>query len=234
MTHDFDRVTLAEVSRHYGRRRAVARVSLALSRGEVVGVLGPNGAGKSTLIGMLATLVTPSSGTIRYGELTAAESGIAVRHRIGLLAHELHLYPELTAHQNLQFFARLYGVHETAAIDAALERAELADRAVDPVSAFSRGMRQKLALERALIHRPRLVLLDEPFTGLDDRAVLAVSARLRRLAADGAIVVVTTHDLDIAEDLVTRVVVVRGGQLVADEGAAPGLRARYRSLVGAV
>ena len=149
--------------------------------------------------------------------------------RIGLLAHELHLYPELSARQNLEFFAQLYGLSDRAAVDAALERAGLTARAADPVSEFSRGMRQRLALERALLHAPRLVLLDEPFTGLDDSAVSLVSERLRRLAADGAIVVLATHDLDLAEGLVSRVALVRDGRLVADEPAAPGLRARYRS-----
>ncbi len=101
MNPDFDRVELADVSRHFGRRRAVARVSLAAARGDILGLLGPNGAGKSTLIAMLATLVTPTSGTIRYGGDPIRGDGRAVRARIGLLAHELHLYPELTARQNL-------------------------------------------------------------------------------------------------------------------------------------
>src|SRR5476649_155123 len=98
---------------------------------------------------------------------------------------------------------------------------------------FSRGMRQRLALERALLHGPRLVLFDEPFTGLDDGAVSLVSDRLRALAAGGAIVVLATHDLDLADGLVTRVALIRGGRLLSDEPASPGLRARYRSLVGA-
>jgi ABC-type multidrug transport system ATPase subunit len=98
---------------------------------------------------------------------------------------------------------------------------------------FSRGMRQRLALERALLHQPRLVLLDEPFTGLDDGAVKDVADRIRRLAAGGAIVVVATHDLDLADGLISRVAIVREGRLVADEPASAGLRERYRSLVGA-
>jgi len=229
---DFDGVEAAEASRHFGRRRAVTRVSFAVGRGEVLGLLGPNGAGKSTLIGMLATLVAPTSGTIRYGGRTAAEAGAGIRARIGLLAHELHLYPELSAHQNLEFFAQLYGVRAADVVGAALESAGLADRAHDAVSGFSRGMRQKLALERALLHRPGLVLLDEPFTGLDDQAVSAVSDRLRRLAADGVMVILATHDLDLADGLITRAVIVRDGKLVADEPAGRGLRERYRTLVG--
>ena len=229
---DFDRVDLVDVSRHFGRRRAVTRVTLTVRRGDILGLLGPNGAGKSTLIGMLATLVSPTSGRIVYGGQPALHGSPEIRRGIGLLAHELHLYPELSARQNLDFFARLYGLDPRAVVPAALEAAALTDRADDEVSAFSRGMRQRLALERALLHRPRLVLLDEPFTGLDDQAVATVSDRLRYLAAEGTIVVLATHDLDLADGLVTRAAVMHSGRLVSDEPAVTGLRARYRALVG--
>lgn len=233
MTPDFDRVELSELSRRFGRRRAVWKVTLAAHARDILGLLGPNGAGKSTLIGMLATLVAPSSGTIRFGAADGSRSSAAIRARIGLLAHELHLYPELTARQNLAFFARLYGLDAAQVVPGALDAAGLTDRADDDVSSFSRGMRQRLALERALLHNPRLLLLDEPFTGLDDRAVTLVSKRLRELAANGAIVIVATHDLDLADGLVTRVALIRDGKLVADEPAAPGLRSRYRTLLAA-
>jgi len=228
----FDDVRLVDVSRHFGRRRAVSHVSLDARSGDLIGLLGPNGAGKSTLIGMLATLVAPTSGTVTYGGQAARALGAGLRGSIGLLAHELYLYPELTARQNLEFFASLYGLDVATAVPAALESAGLADRADDEVSGFSRGMRQRLALERALLHRPRLVLMDEPFTGLDDAATATVRARLQSLTTAGAIVVLATHDLDLAEGLVTRVAIVRGGRLVTDEPAGTGLRARYRSLVG--
>jgi ABC-type multidrug transport system ATPase subunit len=230
---DFDSVQVADVSRHFGRRRALANVTLTLHAGDIVGLLGPNGAGKSTLISMLATLAAPSKGEIRYGGETASRLGPGLRTRIGLLAHDLYLYPELSARQNLAFFASLYGLDAAALVDAALAGAGLSDRAEDAVSGFSRGMRQRLALERSLLHRPRLVLFDEPFTGLDDRAVVAIADRLRALAAGGAIVILATHDLDIADGLVTRVALIRDGRLRSDEAAAPGLRARYRALVGA-
>jgi len=233
VTIDFDQIRLVDVSRHFGRRRAVTRVTLSARSGEIVGLLGPNGAGKSTLIGMMATLVTPSTGEIRYGKYDARRpGGGALRARIGLLAHELHLYPELSARQNLRFFAELHGLDARPTIDAALDGAGLTDRADDDVSSFSRGMRQRLALERALLHRPRLVLLDEPFTGLDDRAVRIVSERLRQLAANGAILILATHDLDIADGLATRIAIVRDGRLVSDEPGGTDLRQRYRSTVG--
>jgi ABC-type multidrug transport system ATPase subunit len=144
----------------------------------------------------------------------------------------LYLYPELTARQNLDFFARLYGLRTPDVVNAALDAAGLAERADDEVAGFSRGMRQRLALERALLHDPRLVLMDEPFTGLDDAATVVVRERIQRLSGKGAIVVVATHDLDLADGLVTRVAIVRGGRLVADEPATGGLRAHYRSMVG--
>ena len=229
---DFDQVRLVDVSRHYGRRRALSRVSLSARSGEIVGLLGPNGAGKSTLIGILATLIAPASGGVHYGDHAPRGVTAALRKRIGLLAHELHLYPELSARQNLAFFAQLYGLDPHETVDRALDAAGLSDRGDDEVSGFSRGLRQRLALERALLHRPRLVLLDEPFTGLDDRSVRVVTARLQRLAADGSIVLLATHDLDLADGLVTRVALIRDGRMVSDEPAASGLRARYRALVG--
>ena len=232
-TFDFHEVQVLDVSRHFGRRRALSKVSLTLRAGDIVGLLGPNGAGKSTLINLLATLAAPTSGEVRYGGRLARDAGAGLRQRIGLLAHELYLYPELSARQNLDFFARVYGLDSDAVVPPALARANLADRAEDDVHGFSRGMRQRLALERALLHQPRLVLFDEPFTGLDDAAVSLVSQRLCALAADGAIVVVATHDLDIADGLVTRVALVRDGRLLADEAAARGLRSRYRAAIGA-
>lgn len=230
---DFESVQLVDVSRHFGRRRALANISLTARAGDIVGLLGPNGAGKSTLITMLATLAPPSKGEVRYGNETARRLGPALRTRIGLLAHELHLYPELSARQNLVFFAELYGLDPHGLVDAALESAGLRDRADEAVSGFSRGMRQRLALERSLLHVPRLILFDEPFTGLDDHAVGLIAGRLRLLAAGGAIVVLATHDLDLADGLVTRVALIRDGRLVHDGPASPGLRGRYRALVGA-
>jgi len=228
---DFDRIELADISRNFGRRRAVSHIALSVRRGEILGLLGPNGAGKSTLLGMIATLVTPSSGRIAYGSAASARAAAAVRGRIGVLAHELHLYPELTARQNLTFFAELHGLKPNGVVDAALEAAGLTDRGDDPVGAFSRGMRQRLALERALLHGPRLVLLDEPFTGLDDRAVRIVADRLRTLAGDGAIVLLATHDLDLAEGLITRMAIIRGGRLLADTPASTAVRQQYRAVV---
>jgi heme exporter protein A len=230
---DFQSLTFTDVSRHFGRRRVLNKVSFRSDAGQIVALVGANGAGKSTLLGIAATLLDPSSGRVQYGETTSA-SGAALRARIGVLGHDLFIYPELTAFENLAFFARAYGVRDVGrTVQSALERAGL-DQRDDPVGRFSRGMRQRLALERALLHGPRLVLLDEPFTGLDDRAVGIVTDRLKRIASEGAIVVLATHDLDLAEGLVTRLVLLRDGRMIADEAAVTGLRSRYRALVGGV
>ena len=234
MSFDFDRLVVDDVSRNFGRRRALSRVSLTCLSGEIVGLLGPNGAGKSTLLAILSTLLAPSSGVVRYGTTDARAAGPALRSRLGLLGHDLYLYPELTARENLEFFARLYGLEGPRdRVSQALASAGLAERADDMVSGFSRGMRQRLALERALLHAPRLLLLDEPFTGLDDASGQALLARLRGLRSEGAIVVVATHDLDLAEGLLDKVAVLRDGRLLQVSDSASSLRDRYRETIQA-
>ncbi len=231
---DFTSLTASDVGRHYGRRKALSQVSFTCGGGEIVGLLGPNGAGKSTLLAILATLLTPSTGRVTYGDRTAHEAGAAVRGRIGLLGHDLFLYPELTARENLLFFARLYDLPQAEAIvDAGLAQASLTDRADDRVGSFSRGMRQRLALERALVHTPRLLLLDEPFTGLDQSSAAALVARLRGLQAQGAIVIVATHDLDVADGLLTRAIYLRNGRIVREDRGEGPLRERYQSAMSA-
>ncbi len=231
-TADFDDLTVEDVSRHFGRRRAVSRITFHASRGTVLGLLGPNGAGKSTLLAMLATLLRPSAGRIRYGIHDAGDDAAALRGAIGVLGHDLFLYPELTALENLEFFAALYGVASPRdAASAALREAGLADRAADLVSSFSRGMRQRVALERALIHRPRLLLLDEPFTGLDDASTAALAARLESLKRAGAIVIVATHDLDLADGMFDRAVFLREGRMLDVIDRPSALRSTYRDVM---
>jgi heme ABC exporter ATP-binding subunit CcmA len=211
---DFTSLRLSDVSRTFGRRRALNRVSLSAQAGTVTALLGHNGAGKSTLLSIAATLLRPTSGTVHYGEIDAEAGGKALRARIGLLGHDLYIYQELTAAENLRFFAKVYAIDRIEArVDAALERAGLVDRRDDVVAGFSRGMRQRLALERALIHEPRLLLLDEPFTGLDEAARAALRARLRAARDAGAIVILTTHDTAAIEGLTDTAVSLVDGRL---------------------
>ncbi len=226
---DFDRITFLDISKSFGRRRALAKVSLECRAGEVLGLLGPNGAGKSTLLAIAATLMAPTTGEVRYGSETAGSGGGALRGRIGVLAHDLHLYPELTARENLEFFARLYALSDVPTrVDAALARAGLTARAHDAVVGFSRGMRQRLAVERALLHEPRLVLFDEPFTGLDDDARQAMLARLRTLRDGGAIVMVATHDFGTVDAVLDRAALLRDGRLVSVTAGGKRLADVYR------
>ena len=225
---DFDSLTFTDVTRNFGRRRALNKVSFACRAGELVALIGPNGAGKSTLLAIAATLLKPSSGAVTYGA-AADRDRAALRSRIGLLAHDLFIYPELSASENLTFFARLYGVVNAGRlVEDALVRANLADRRDDPVATFSRGMRQRLAIERALLHAPRLLLLDEPFTGLDDAAVTATRTRLAAVRDAGGIVLVTTHDLEAIETVADRAIVLAAGRVTPLARGPGGLRESYR------
>ena len=229
MNNDFETLSVVDLARHYGRRKALSQVNFTCGAGDIIGLLGPNGAGKSTLLNILATLISPSRGRVEYGDRTAAEGGAEVRGRIGMLGHELFLYPELTARENLVFFAQLYGLPDVRAVaQASLARAGLADRGDDLVSGFSRGMRQRVALERALLHEPRLVLLDEPFTGLDQASTAALVARLRERQQAGCILVMATHDLDVADGLLSRAIYLKNGRLVGTDSDSHGLSERYR------
>ena len=229
MNNDFETLSVVDLARHYGRRKALSQVNFTCGAGDIIGLLGPNGAGKSTLLNILATLISPSRGRVEYGDRTAAEGGAEVRGRIGMLGHDLFLYPELTARENLVFFAQLYGLPDVRAVaQASLARAGLADRGDDLVSGFSRGMRQRVALERALLHEPRLVLLDEPFTGLDQASTAALVARLRERQQAGCILVMATHDLDVADGLLSRAIYLKNGRLVGTDSDSHGLSERYR------
>jgi len=218
---DFTSLTFTDVSRNFGRRRALNKASLQCHAGQIVALLGPNGAGKSTLLSIAATLLEPSSGEIRYGSDSARSGGAALRGRIGLLGHDLYLYPELSAAENLRFFGQIYRLPDIERrIEASIDRAGLSQRRDDPVAGYSRGMRQRLALERALLHDPRLVLLDEPFTGLDRGGAIALGAELAALRDGGAIVVVVTHDLEAIAGRTDQVAILRRGQLVFEERGA--------------
>jgi heme ABC exporter ATP-binding subunit CcmA len=231
---DFERVETDNVSRQFGRRRALSKVSVQAAAGDVLVLLGPNGAGKSTLLNVLSSLMRPTSGVVRYGHHTASGTGDALRARIGFLGHELFLYTDLSARENLEFAAKLYRLDRVSErVAQALERARLIDRAQDRVGEFSRGMRQRLALERALLHAPRLVLLDEPYTGLDEASAGHLSIRLRELAAGGAIVWTAVHDFDRAAEIATRTMVLDRGRVVEIPAGQAPLIVRYRAALEA-
>jgi heme exporter protein A len=218
----FDVVEARGLAKVYGRQRALAGVDVTLRAGEATALLGPNGAGKSTLVGILATLVHPSAGEVRYGGALAGDDEL--RGAIGVIAHESLCYGDLSGRENLVFFARLYGVADARArADELLTRVGLGDAAHRAARTYSRGMLQRLAVARALVHQPRLLLADEPFTGLDRAGVALLSDLLAAERARGCILVVVTHDFDAVAALVDRVVVLARGRK-AHDAAAPSPR----------
>ncbi len=213
-------ITVHNLTRSFGPHIALDGVNLSVEAGEFVTLVGPNGAGKTTLLRILATLLRPTSGTVRIAGLDPARDGAEVRRRIGFLSHRTLLYDDLTAEQNLRFYARLYSLTDAAScIDELLERVGLVHRRHDLVRTFSRGMQQRLAVARAILHRPSVLLLDEPYTGLDPQATEALSALLTGLAEEMCTILLTTHDLARGLAMGGRMVVLSRGRVVYDAPA---------------
>src|SRR5438105_10957079 len=210
-------IEVADVVCQFGRIRALDGVSLRVMPGTVVGVVGPNGAGKTTLIDVICGLLRPARGTVHVlGEDVAGDT-TALRARIGVLPQETALYDEVTAWQNLRFAAALYGVaHPDARIAEVLELVGLSGRARDVVRGFSGGMQRRLAIARALLHNPPLLILDEPTVGVDVEARHQIWAHIRSLKAKGRTVVLTTNYLDEAEALCDHMIILRSGKIIAE------------------
>ena len=211
-------IEIDDVVCQFGRIRALDGVSLRVLTGTVVGIVGPNGAGKTTLIDVICGLLKPSRGMVRVLGYDVARDAKALRARIGVLPQETALYDEVTAWQNLRFAAALHGVHHAEArIAKVLELVGLTARARDVVRSFSGGMQRRLAIARALLHDPPLLILDEPTVGVDVEARHQIWAHIRSLRAGGRTVVLTTNYLDEAEALCDRVAILRAGTLVAED-----------------
>jgi ABC-2 type transport system ATP-binding protein len=211
-------IELGGVVCQFGRIRALDALSLRVSTGTVVGVVGPNGAGKTTLIDVMCGLLRPSRGTVRVLGRDVAGNAKAICARIGVLPQETALYDEVTAWQNLNFAAALHRVQNAdERIAKVLELVGLTGREREPVRRFSGGMQRRLAIARALLHDPPLLILDEPTVGVDVEARHQIWAHIRSLRAGGRTVVLTTNYLDEAEALCDRVAILRAGRLVAED-----------------
>ncbi len=222
----------------FGRHYALRGVNLGLGQGEGLVMIGPNGAGKTTLLRCLAGLARPSEGKVllRGQELTGG-SGELRRH-IGFVSHETLLYDDLTPAENLRFYGRLYDVsHLESRVDQLLGELGLGQRSDDPVRTLSRGMRQRLSLARALLHQPTVLLLDEPYTGLDMQATELLERMLLEMATRGRTVLLTTHDLPTALRCGSRLAVLVEGRIAYEtrQGTLSEheLRGIYRDLIGA-
>ena len=200
------------VWKYYGDFPALRNISFQVTPGSAVALLGRNGAGKTTLLRILAGLSKPSEGSVQVRGSNARDQ--ATRQRIGILGHGISLYNEMTAAENLTLFARLYALpHPVKTAEAMLDRVGLLRVRDGLVREFSRGMRQRLAVGRAFLHDPELLLLDEPFTALDDRAIAVLQAMLRDMRERGRTIVMSTHQLREALELASHVVFIQRGQI---------------------
>jgi ABC-2 type transport system ATP-binding protein len=209
-------LSVVDLDKSFGNIRALNGCSFGVERGQMLGFLGPNGAGKTTAMRMIFRLIKPDSGSVTWdGELIGPDDLL----RFGYMPEQRGLYPKMRAGDQLTYLGRLHGLSKDAARDSAnrwLERFDLADRADDPVESLSHGNQQRVQLAAALVHDPELLVLDEPFSGLDPIAVQTMSDVLREHAASGKAVVFSSHQLDLVEDLCEQVTIINAGQVVVD------------------
>ena len=208
---------LAGVSKRYGAFRALRGIDLAIGRGDSIALLGPNGAGKTTILRILAGLVRPTAGEVLLEGRPASREMHELRRRLGAVSHHTMLHDALTTRENLAFAGRLHGIENLRSrIDQVLRTLDLDQRADEPVRQLSRGLSQRAAIARAILHDPEILLLDEPYTGLDRTSSAALTSLLASLRRRGRTVVLVTHDLERALEAAERLVVVQQGRIVAD------------------
>jgi len=220
-------VAVSDLTRNFGPRRAVAGVSFTLLPGECLALFGPNGAGKTTLLRVLAGLLKPTSGNARVSGIELPGGALA-RGQVGLISHHTMLYEALSPRENVAFAARLYGIRDASPrVDDALRRMAMIERADAPVRSLSRGMQQRVSIARAMVHSPRLVLADEPYSGLDESGARSLTALLEELRSAGTAIVIVTHNLVEGLTLATRAAVMKAGKFVRTDAADRIDRASY-------
>ncbi len=209
-------ITVRKLVKRFGLKPVLRGMDFSVEPGEFVALLGPNGAGKTTFLRILSSLSRPSMGSVSIAGYALPAQAASVRRRLGVVSHLPLLYGDLTAEENLQFYARMYGLeHLGQRISQVLDMVGLASRRKDLVRTFSRGMQQRLAIGRAVLHDPEVMLFDEPHTGLDQDACLMLDKVLREVAARGRTVVMTSHDLARVADLASRFDVLSRGVIAA-------------------
>lgn len=216
-------LTAQNITKIIGTKTILHNIDLHIQEGEFITVFGPNGAGKSTLLKILSLLMKPSTGTLTINGIIAKEESTRTRSQIGVISHQTFLYDNLTAYENLEFYGRMYKVDNLRdRIYDVLKEVGLEYSLNDPVRHFSRGMQQRLAIARATLHQPAILLLDEPYTGLDQQAIDILNSVLHNLNIKDRTVFMITHNFQQGLDLSDRVLIIKKGRL-AYQGAAPGL-----------
>lgn len=213
-------VEVSNVTRSFGRRRAVDGVAFSLQPGECLALFGPNGAGKTTLLRIVAGLLKPTSGTVTVGGHSLRTDAEARAH-VGLVSHQSMLYRALTSRENVEFAAKLYGLADPrGAATRALERMHMLDRANTPVRALSRGLQQRISIARAIVHEPSVVLLDEPYTGLDAAGAAALTETLQLLRSHGATMILVTHNVDEGLAIASHAAIITNGKVARYDDCA--------------
>lgn len=224
-------VKVEGLSKHFGAAAVLRDVTIHLPQGCFAAIIGPNGAGKTTLLRIVATLSRPSGGTIHVDGLDVRQSGEQVRQRIGFVSHQTYLYSDLSVQDNLRFYGRMYGVTNLEErIPVLLAQFGLTERRNDLARTLSRGMQQRLSIARSVLHQPRVVLLDEPYTGLDHRAADALGCVLQALHADGHTLLMTTHDWSHVAELADRLIVLVAGRVAYETSSEQLSAERLRSI----
>jgi len=216
------------LSKSFGDFQALRGISLEIERGELYGFLGPNGAGKTTTIRILTGLLLPSSGRVEIAGWDVVQDPYEVKSRVGYVPDRAHVYEKLTGREFLEFVGHLYDLDEATvrrrAVDH-LERFDLTEWIDELVEAYSHGMRQKLAMTAALLHRPDVVVIDEPMTGLDPRSATRMKALMREIVGEGRTIFLSTHTLEVAEALCSQVAIIQKGRIIA-RGTLEDLRSQ--------
>jgi heme ABC exporter ATP-binding subunit CcmA len=214
-------VKVTNLVKTFGVFYALRGISLQVEAGECLAIFGPNGAGKTTFLRILSAISRPTSGEIFIDGQPLREAALSIRRRLGVIGHQSFLYDDLTAEENLLFYARLYDVpHPLRRIHEILTEVGLRERASDRVRTFSRGMQQRLAIARAMLHNPSLLFLDEPYTGLDQHAAAILTSWLRKLRSERRTILLVTHDLEQGLALADRVVIFLRGKVAWEKAAA--------------
>ena len=228
-------IEVRNLVKNFGWKRVLGGLDFHVERGESVAILGLNGAGKTTFLRILATLTRPSGGSVSLAGRSIPSQAAWVRRRIGVVLHQPLLYGDLTAEENLRYYARMYGVQAVKVrIDEVLNLVGLEFQRRELVRKYSRGMQQRLAIGRALLHAPDLLLFDEPYTGLDTDAVIMLNAVLKDVVSQGRTLVMTSHDLPRAAGLVGRIDILSKGKMAesisSSETTVEEMILRYKSV----